>query len=260
MGSLRVILNVMFLDAHYIGISLKPLIVVAFYYLTPYMGAYRHMARRPCLAREFMPDETIEKVENTAVEETENSTEETTEDSLDYDAELELLGEQKRKNFENAKKRIEGKKELPVDEIINKAVSKAKQEFISQFSKDAVEEELSKIENPKKREIVRHHYENSIVHSGTSLTSVKADIEKALAITDLALLKKRNTEELVAKEAKESVGKGTGMGGSIGSSKTNKEDYEKILTPAEISWGNKRGWNKEMFNKAAQMKKKRGAY
>lgn len=206
-----------------------------------------------------MSDETIETVEDTVEETQETPTDEVTDTDFDYDAELEALNEQKRKNFEGAKARVEKKKELPVDEIIKKAVNEAKQEFISQFTKDAIEDELAKIENPKERELVKHHYENSIVRSGTSREATRADIEKARAIANYSSLKKRSSEELLSKETKESVGVGTGFGGSM-STKPVKEDYEKFLTPTDLAFGKKRGWSKEMYKRLAEQKMQRGAY
>ncbi len=206
-----------------------------------------------------MTDGTIETVEDTGEETLETLTGEVTDTDLDYDAELEALNEQRRKNFEGAKTRLEKKKELPVDELIEKAVNKAKQEFISMSANDIVEDELSMIENPKERELVKHHLENSIVRSGTSRSAMRADIEKARAIANYSSLKKRSAEEQLSKETKESVGVGTSMGGSV-STKPVKEDYEKLLTPFELSWGAKHGWKKEMYQKLAADKMKRGGY
>lgn len=206
-----------------------------------------------------MTDEPIETVEETVQDTVETPTDEVTDTDLDYDAELEALNEQRRKNFEAAKTRLEKKKELPVDELIEKAVNKAKQEFISMSANDIVEDELSKIENPKERELVKHHLNNSIVRSGTSRSSIMEDVQKARAIANYSSLKKRSAEEQLSKETKESVGVGTGMGGSV-STKAVKEDYEKVLTPFELSWGAKHGWKKEMYQKLAAEKMKRGGY
>lgn len=199
---------------------------------------------------ETTEEETLETNDEEPLEETEEESED-----FDFDAELEALKENKKQNFENAKKRLEAKKpkesSMNIDELADKVAAR----ITADSAKDTFEDELAKLSNnPKKQELIRYHYENSIVKTGVSRQSIVGDLENALAITDKKMAAKRSSELAEAKIAESTAGRGAGMGG--GSTKrTSREDYERVLTPSEIAFGKKRGWTKEMFQKAASIKK-----
>ena len=192
-------------------------------------------------------NEEAEEILNES-EETEEAVEgesDTTED-IDYDAELEALKKNKATNFENAKKRIEAKEKTTDKEALKAEI---RNELIADLQKDLIEEELGAISNDKKRELVKYHYENSIVKSGSSKQAVREDIAKAIAITDALVNAKRKSENLIAKSAKETVTTGSSKGGKP--SNTAQESRRKVLSPSDIAFGEKRGWTKEMFERAA---------
>lgn len=198
--------------------------------------------------------ETVEETETTE-EEVETSSEEPTDEEVD--AALEELQQHKTHNKTNAEKRISAKKELPVSELLKRGFEEIKQSLTADIAKDTFEEELVKLTtNPKKQELIRQHYENSIVKTGTSKASVRSDLEKALAIADGALLRKRVTETKLAKEAAETTTTGTGMG-SGGDKKAPQEDYMKYLSPEDIRFGQSKGWKPEMFKATAEAIKAR---
>ena len=116
---------------------------------------------------EVLDEETVEEADDQDTEDVEETETETTEDDddIDYEAELEALKENKKHNFNNAKARIEKKSKtqsIDVDEIVERVSG----EITKKFSDDLLERELDKISNLKKRELVRYHYENSIVRTG----------------------------------------------------------------------------------------------
>lgn len=221
----------------------------------------REIEKKPIeeIEEEVQEEETLEEAEDQDVEDVEETEEETKEDEddIDYDAELEALKEHKKHNFDNAKARIEKKKgtqsvSVDVDEIVSRVTSV----LSDQTKEDFIEAELELIKNPKKRELVRHHYENSVVKSGISRKAIRDDIQKALAITDHSMLLKRQGEASEARKAKMTIAKG-GAGGGQPSNASTKKSWEKVLTPSEIAFGKKRGWTEDMFKKAAEAKKPR---
>jgi hypothetical protein len=220
-----------------------------------------------------MPEPIVEKVEETTEEEiletntpddevidtsdTETEADETDngDDDLDYDTELEELHKHKKHNFDNASKRIQGKKEPVItDDIVEKIVSQVTEKLSSKQSSDTIEDILSSIDNPKKREIVRFHYENSIVKSGTSRENIQDDIANALAIADRKLNAKRKSEAQETEKAKAGMSKGF-SGGSKPTTKSTHNTWQTILNPTEIAFGKSRNWTKEMFEKAASQKR-----
>lgn len=203
-------------------------------------------------------DEEEETESGDAQEET--TDEDSNDDEFDYDGELAALKEHKKHNFDHAKARVESKNKKGTNtdvlkEIIRTELNKLKSDLTKDNAVDAVEDALAGIANPKKRELVKFHLENSIVRSGTSRQAVAEDVQKALAITDMALSKKRKTEKNQSMIAKETVSKGTSDGAQPPGK--SKESWEKVLTPSDIAFGKKRGWTKEMFQKAANLKLKR---
>lgn len=66
-----------------------------------------------------------------------------------------------------------------IEEIVARSVEKAVSGFTSTMKSDYLDEELSKIEDPKVREATRLTYEKRIRTSGTDRSSIKQDIEDA---------------------------------------------------------------------------------
>lgn len=190
---------------------------------------------------ETLNDETDNDDSSNDIEESEEDG-----DDIDYDAELEALKQNKAKNFENAKKRVESKDKTTDKESL---IAQVKSELIADLQKDIIEEELNSISNEKKRQLVKYHYENSIIKSGLSRQSIREDFAKATAIVDSLVNAKRKSENLIAKEAKGTVTTGSSKGGKP--SNTGKESWERVLSPSDIAFGKKRGWTKEMFERAA---------
>jgi hypothetical protein len=200
--------------------------------------------------------EETEEILNEELEETTDSVEDDVvaeDDQIDYDSELEALKENRAKNFENAKKRVEAKGKNVDKEAL---IAEIKNELISDLQRDVIEEELSSISNDKKRELVKYHFEHSIVKSGSSRQSVREDMAKAVAIVEASVNAKRKSENLIAKNAKETVTTGSPTGGRP--STTAKEDLKRYLSPADLAFCEKRGWTKEMFERAtAEIKSKK---
>lgn len=218
-------------------------------------------------------EENFEIVEETTEEETletndeileQDEVEEDSNEDIDYEAELEALKEEKKKNFVFAKARVEAKKakeevidtpEEPEDDTKD-TVLRVKQEVYAEMAKDIIEDELARLSNnPKKQELIRYHYENSVLKTGISRKAILNDLENAYAITEKRIAQKRKNEESEAVIAQKTIGRSAGMGGGASKAST-REEYEKVLTPSEIAFGKKRGWTKEMFQNAANAKKR----
>lgn len=214
-----------------------------------------------------MPDEeTIETVGETEEldevvdDTTEDNDEDTSDEPTDEEvqAELEALEQRKEHNKTNAQKRLETKKELPLSELVKKEMAAMREAIIADQATDILDEELASLStNSKKQQLIRYHYENSIVKSGSSKGAIRSDLAKALAIADSSLLRKRANETTLARQANETTGTGAGMGASSSGSPKKSEDYMKYLNPTEIKFGKDRGWTPAHFKKAAEAIKAR---
>lgn len=129
---------------------------------------------------------------------------------IDYKAELEKVKlqneklEEERNNYKTGllnlkKKKVEKEEESEEDDEddeVNRKIDKRLGSFESKFIKGAVEAYLTQMtDDPAKRELIRHHYNSSIVKTGVDPESIKEDLDTALLIVDKKVLM-RNMKEL----------------------------------------------------------------
>ena len=199
------------------------------------------------------PEETnTEESNNEAVDETTQSgasPEETNE--IDYEAELEKAKKQLgQAEFTIQKLKKQGKKpaeeavdetieenrgELTVDEFEKKLEQKFEQKLKSfqlEQTRDLIDSSLESLtDNPKERELIKFHYENSLNHSGYSRQAIKADLENAKLLANRAKLVAENRELKEALKAKGSISN-TARGSN--QDKLTPED-EPTFSPEEMN-------------------------
>lgn len=136
-------------------------------------------------------------------------------DEIDYAAELEKAKEQLKKAEYTIVKLKDKKEEKPEDDDeppappvvdIEKIKEEAKNEAKAEIDKfkldivtDTVEDVISKATtNPKEAELIRHHYQHSIVRSGYSRADIAKDIARAKLIANEARLAAERAELIKA--------------------------------------------------------------
>ncbi len=93
---------------------------------------------------------------------------------------------------------------------------------------------LSSIEDPNKRELVKHHYENTIRQTGTDSASIQADLRKAESLVEAERLKRDNAELEASVTSKNTVsGSGSTAGkkikGDVDNRNISLSDADKAL-------------------------------
>jgi len=198
---------------------------------------------------EFMEDKN-KKVEGTTTDQSASSDKgnqvDTNNSQPDY---KELLEQEKADKAKIAKQlgqaeftieKLKGEKKVEVDDLdldankidIEKIKEEAKTEarketekFFLDQSRDLLEEELSKVTDPDKRELIKFHYENSIQRTGFSRSSILKDLSKAIAIVDAPRVKAESREIQKALESKESRGSANSSGQDV--------SKESVILPPE---------------------------
>lgn len=187
----------------------------------------------------------VEKKESDA------STDQETE--IDYKAELEKVRLQNEKiaeerdNYKTGllnlkKKKVEKEPEPEEDEEdseVDRKIDKRIGSFESKFIKGAVEAYLTQMtDDPAKRELIRHHYNSSIVKTGVDPESIKEDLDTALLIVDKKVLM-RNMKELAT-----SLHNRQGTGGvSQGSGDSGVSANKAFFSEAQINELRARGYD-----------------
>ena len=170
---------------------------------------------------------------------------------VDYEAELARL-EKERDEAINGKKKAEDKivqlkrdgknkvetegfeedapDESDVNEIVEKKISEEREKLRRELAQDSLEAEFEKISDPKERQLVQFHYENTIRTTGISRQAIRNDVERARILANAAKVKKTISE--VAESAK---AKATTRSVSAG----NNQDIEPVentnLSQADIA-------------------------
>lgn len=205
-------------------------------------------------------EEVLEGVENKDSIAPENQ-----EDVIDYEAELERLQLEKAKAEEDAenykkgllaaKKKLKDAKNADIEEekptmsdeiksMVSNAIKEAITPLTQSFVKPTVDKVLESFSNdPFKRELIKFHYENSIIKSGTSEEAIREDLENALMIADKKVLKKNLKELSISVQNRANMsGQGTGS--------SSKPDVKKeTMTQEQIDSLKKRGFTPEMIEK-----------
>jgi hypothetical protein len=83
-----------------------------------------------------------------------------------------------------------------IEELIQRTVIATASTLVQKPTLDAMLREMSN--NPQERDLIKHHYEHSIVKSGLDESSIRGDIEKAYAIANGKKLRKTVSEMKVA--------------------------------------------------------------
>ena len=120
--------------------------------------------------------------------------------------------------------------EVDLEEIRKSAIEAAQaetQKFLADSSSDTLEEELERITDLDKRELIKFHLENSIVRTGFSRGSISKDIAKAIAIADAPRREAEGKEIEIALSSKDSQGAPNSSGQDASKEQTKLSDVEE---------------------------------
>ncbi len=94
------------------------------------------------------------------------------------------------------KEQAKAEEKIDIQEMIRQTVLETASALVQKPTLDAMLREMSS--NPQERDLIKYHYEHSIVKGGLDESSVRADIEKAYAIANGKKLRKTVSEMKVA--------------------------------------------------------------
>ncbi len=134
-------------------------------------------------------------------------------------------------------KEAEEKGDVNIQDIIRKTVLETASTLVQKPTLDAMLREMSS--NPQERDLIKYHYEHSIVKGGLDESSIRADIEKAYAIANGKKLRKTVSELQVAMQNREQVSSMP----SGGSQDTSKEVKISPWTAEQLAEFKRRGVN-----------------
>ncbi len=175
-------------------------------------------------------EKKVEEVKNEGVVETSPATEENP-----YEAELKRFKEKaereettrkheraKRKELQTQVEEMQSQTEADIEALVEAKLAPIKQNYLS----TVMESELTRlVDDPHRRELVKHHYENSIKPTG----DIQRDLDTALALADAVKYR-----EKAEKEARVSVAKQKAATMSpAGSGTTVAPDGEKLSSKGQ---------------------------
>jgi hypothetical protein len=180
---------------------------------------------------------------------------------IDYRAELEktrkrLSKAEHKLKEENIKRKSQPElDENSVKEMLEQMVDKRLSEAQMDSARDTFSDALELISsNPDERELIKFHYQNSIVNTGFSKTAIKEDLEKARLLANAARFQKEREELMESAKAKQSMGNT-----SVGSNQSKAmptEDLRSVFTEEEWTHMHRSPtWTEELIKKAAEKKK-----
>lgn len=128
-----------------------------------------------------------------------------------------------------------GMSEQDIEELIQRTVVATASQLIQKPSLDALLKEVSS--NPQERDLIKYHYEHSLVKSGLDESSVRGDIEKAYAIANGKKLRKTVSEMKVALDNRSQISNMP----SGGSQSTAPDVKNSPWSPEQLEEFKKRG-------------------
>ncbi len=147
---------------------------------------------------------------------------------IDYKSELvkaQEVAENYKKGMLIAKDKLKNKKGVDPEDIakiVGEVLSKELSSIKGALNMNTLDSSLNALTtNPAKKELIRFHYENSIVKSGEDPQSIKNDLENALLIADKKSLLKDMKELAISAKNRSQIGNNS-MGGSDKPSSSKK--------------------------------------
>lgn len=161
--------------------------------------------------------ETKGEVHSEEKTEVETKVETEVETEVNYKAELEKVKAEKEKLEEVARKQAgalreerrlrkqgEQSEEAPEDKVVSKVIDEIEKRRIADDIEATLEEMTP---NQEERELIRHHYENSIKSTGSTRRAIKADLENAKLLANksrfLSEAEKKVKKEMAERKAVE---------------------------------------------------------
>lgn len=184
------------------------------------------------------------------------------EEEIDYRAELEKERKRREKAEYALKERNMADKRresdpVYVDEDIDARIEARLEAKMNAFRtsqlSDLVEDSIQSLaSSEEEKELIRYHYNNSIIQTGSSRSSIVEDMKKAQLLANAAKYQRTSAELEETLKAKKSLGKG---GGTNQDKTSFKPDLSKSFTEAEWRFMQERNFTEEMIKKAADAKR-----
>ncbi len=165
---------------------------------------------------------------------------------IDYKAELEKEKQEKenyKKGMLDAKEMLKGRGIISDPEelarIIDARVDEKVSTLTSNLSKSTIESTLESLASSEsEKELIKFHYENSIVKSGIDPQSVRNDLENAKLLANKKAIFKESSEMKIALTHKQGI-----KSAPIGSSSEPDISVETVLSKEQINELKKKGWS-----------------
>lgn len=194
------------------------------------------------------------------VNETDDSQDESGE--IDYKAELEKERKRREKAEYTLRKRNEEDKQRretsyvdddDIDARIDAKVEARLNQMRATQVSDVIDEVLGSVgSSPEERELIKYHYENSVIQSGLSRAAVQEDMRKAKLLANASKYERENAELAETVKSKRAMGK---SGGTNQDKASYSEDLSKHFTASEWEFMQRRKFTDDMIKSAANAKK-----
>lgn len=170
------------------------------------------------------------------------------EGAIDYEAELakakqvEIELKKAKYTIEELKKSKKAETSEDQSSLIDQKLEEFRQQQAAeleaakaQLAGNALEDELALIADPKARELVRHHYEHSILKTGVSRAQVREDIRKAYVLAHRPIVERMASEESAARASQAATSFGYAGGQSADRDDTDASDEREIAKVMSIT-------------------------
>ena len=200
----------------------------------------------------------------TPTETKEEVVEETTAPEIDYKAEYEkTLDNLKKAEYTLYKKNKEEKEQEPIvdpfaeqdiSELVTQQVEAKMAELRGEVLGNVFEESLDALSSSEdEKNLIRLHYEKSIVKTGHTRQAVLDDLQKAKLLANAPNLAKEREEMVLALKAKKTAGS-TGRGTNLDKSKP-EDDLSREFSAHDWQWMKDHNFTEDMKKKAAKAAK-----
>lgn len=184
------------------------------------------------------------------------------EESIDYKAEYEKIKADRdnyREGLKNAKDIMKKKNTMDPDEfkkMISEAIEDKFSVFTSNLTKSTLESKLDSLSSsPDEKELIRYHYENSIVKSGIDPSSIATDLENAKLLANRKSIFKKVDEMKISLNNRQKIGGSPQGGGSDEGDGKKKDDF--YFSEAQLAELRNRGFTDEKIETLKQNIKKK---
>lgn len=174
-------------------------------------------------------------------------------DGVDYEAELKKVADEKAKKerelvqaqhtIVELKKKKDAEGTVDVASIVEERLAEFKKQqqaeieaAKAQMASDAIEETLSELtDDPKARELILHHYENSILKTGVSKQQIREDLKKANVLAHRPIVERLASEGAAARASHAATATGYAGSQAVSQDVTGADDEAEIAKVMRIT-------------------------